>query len=131
MTDELTLQTLIEKVKEDLFSPYKGAKLEGKSVYPLFLVDEVELELTVTISYSNEAGLKVNILQTVEAGVTGGAEAGQTHTIKVKMSPILSREELRELLDDDTRLMAGIREASRAALTKGNNGNDDIAGQEE
>ncbi len=128
MADELTLQTLINKVKEDLFSPYQGAELEGKSVYPLFFVDEVELELSVGITYSNEAGIKVNILQTVEAGVTGGAEASQTHTMKVKLTPILSRDELRELLDKDTRLMAGIREASRAALTKGE---DDIAGQEE
>ncbi len=127
MADELTLQTLIDKVKADLFSPYQGKKIEGKSVYPLFFIDEVELELSVAITYSNEAGIKVNILQTVEAGVTGGAEAGQTHTMKVKLSPILSRNELRELLDDDTRLMAGIREASRAVVK----GGDDIAGQED
>ena len=128
MADELTLQTLIDKVKADLFSPYQGTKIEGKSVYPLFFVDEVELELTVAITYSNEAGIKVNILQTVETGISGGAEAGQTHTMKVKLSPILSRDELRELLDADTRLMAGIREASRPAMIKGD---DDIAGQEE
>lgn len=130
MAEQLTLQTLINQVKGDLFSPYQGTEVEGKKVYPLFFIDEVELELAVTISYTVEGGVKVTVLQTVEAGVSGGTEASQVHTMKIKMSPILSRDELRSLLDDDTRLMAGIRAASRAALTKGNSDND-IVGQED
>ena len=127
MTTEITLQDLIEKVKSDLFSPYQGTGQEGKEVYPLFLVDEVELELDVSLSYDAEAGLKITLPGVVEGSVTGGQGKGAGHKMKMKLSPILSHAEMRELIEQDERMMDGIRTASLMALRKGSR----LAGEED
>jgi hypothetical protein len=127
MTKELTLQELINEVKRDLFSPYAGTDKQGKIAYPLFFVDRVELDLEVELTYDAEAGLKITIPQVVEGTVTGGQGKTKTHTVKVSLSPILSREEQRALLEQDERMMTGIRSASTMALRKG----VDLAGEED
>jgi hypothetical protein len=127
MTAEITLQDLIEKVKSDLFSPYQGTGQEGKEVYPLFLVDQVELEFDVSLDYDAEAGLKITLPGVVEGSVTGGQGRGTGHKMKLKLSPILSHDEMRELIDQDERLMDSIKTASLMALRKGSR----LAGEEE
>lgn len=127
MTEELTLQTLIDKVKTDLFSPYKGTEHEGKIVYPIFLVESVELELVVNISYEAGGGVKVTIPQIIESSLEAKQTAGQSHTLKVKLSPILTRDELRAQMQTDTRLWEGIVKASEPVLRRGTQ----LAGEEE
>ena len=127
MTKELTFQDLVNRVKTDLFSPYAGTDQEGKVAYPLFFVDKVELELAVELSYDAEAGVKIMIPQVVEGSVGGGQGKAKTHTMKILLSPILSREEQLELIKGDKRLMNGIREATAMALRKG----VELAGEEE
>ena len=117
MTKDITLQDLIDKVKADLFSPFAGSGNEGKIVYPIFFVDEVELELHVDISYDVNAGIKVTIPQLVEASIGAGHETGAGHKMTIKLSPILSREEMLMLIDERT--MKGVKEASAMALRKG------------
>jgi hypothetical protein len=127
VAEELTLQTLIDKVKTDLFSPYEGTEKEGKVVYPVFLVDEVELKLAVNISYSVESGIEVTIAQVVGASVGAGHEVGQAHTMKIKLSPILDRNEMRDQMKADERLWKGVIEASAMAVRRGTK----LAGEEE
>ena len=127
MDKEITFQDLVEKVKHDLFSSYAGTDNQGKIVYPLFFVDKVELELAVELSYESEAGLKITIPQIFEGSVTGGQGKAKTHTMKISLSPILSREEQRQLIQEDERMMAGIRAATMIALRKGT----ELGGEEE
>ena len=127
MSEELSLQTLIDKVKTDLFAPLEGTEKEGKVVYPVFLVDEVELELALNIKYSTEGGIKVTIPQVVEGSVGAGHEAGQSHTIKIKLSPILTRDEMRGQMQADERLWKGVMEASALGMRRGSK----LAGEEE
>ncbi len=127
MTKEITFQDLIEKVKSDLFSPYAGTTAHGKAAYPVFFVDKVELEIAVELSYEAETGLKISIPQVFEGSATGGQGKAKTHTMKIALSPILSREELYALLEKDERLMKGIRDASLMAFRKGT----ELAGEEE
>lgn len=113
MPQDISLQTLIEKVKDELLAPTGGPG------YPIFLVDKIELELQVIVTYEVEAGLKVSVLQLGGAEVGGSGTDERGHTIKVTLSPILSREEQRKLLEEDQRMWDGVRRATQAALRKG------------
>jgi hypothetical protein len=120
MSEVITLQALIEKVKSDLFSSYVNSQQSGKLIYPIFFVDQVELEVQVSLQHDTEAGIKITIPQVVEGSLGAFQGKGSYHTLKIKLSPILSREELRGLIDQDDRLLAGIRQATQLALRKGN-----------
>jgi hypothetical protein len=127
MIEEITLQTLIDKVKDDLFSPVAGTTQKGGKVYPIFFVDQVELEVAVELSYDAEAGLKISIPQIFEGSVTGGQGKTTGHTIKVSLSPILTPEEIRQVIAQDERLKKGIERATMLALRKGS----ELEGEEE
>ena len=113
MSQDISLQTLIEKIKDELLAPTDGPG------YPVFFVDKVELELQVTVTYEANAGLKVSVLQLGGAEIGGSGSDMRGHTIKVTLSPILSREEQRKLLEEDKRMWDGVRRATQAALRKG------------
>lgn len=125
MADEIDLNDLIDKLKSDLFAPYAGTAHAGKQVYPIFFVDGVEVELAVNISYETTGGIKISVPQVVELSGGGGVENGRAHTMKIKLSPILTREELRAGLDERT--LKGIHDASQLALRRGSK----LAGEEE
>ena len=127
MSKEITFQELIDKIKKDLFYPYTGTDKEGKVIYPVFFVDNVELEITIELTYDAESGIKILIPQIMEGEIKGGQGKAKSHKMKINLSPILSRAERRELLEEDERLMQGIREASSLALRKG----IELAGEEE
>ena len=125
MTAEIDLNDLIDKLKSDLFAPYAHTTQAGKQVYPIFFVDGVEVELAVNIKYEAGVGLKISVPQVAELSGSGGAERGRSHTMKIKFSPILTRDELRAGLDERT--LKGIREAGQMALRRGGT----LAGDEE
>lgn len=127
MSPEISLQDLIDKIKSDLFSPYGISPISRKIIYPLFLVDQVEVELNVSITYEAGTGIKISIPQLAEASLDGKASTDGGHSMKIILKPILSSEQMRDLLGQDKHLMDGITEASLAALRKGTN----LAGQEE
>lgn len=125
MADDIDLNELIEKIKADLFAPYAGTEHASKVVYPIFFVDGIEVELAVNITYEATGGIKISVPQVVELSGGGGVENGRNHTMKIKLSPILTREELRAGLDGRT--MEGIQKASQIALRRGSK----LAGEEE
>ncbi len=119
MPTEITLQELVEKVKADLFSPVRGTDLEGKIVYPVFLVDEVELEINVEISHSANAGIKISIPTLAEGNTSGEKGYSNSHIMKIKLRPILTVEEMRARIKNDKRLSDGVEKASFSSLYKG------------
>lgn len=127
MAPEITLQDLIEKIKTDLFSPYKSESIGKNIIYPIFLVDQVEVELNLSIGYEAGAGIKLSIPQLAEASLNGKGTDNTIHKMKVVLRPILSADRMRELISTDQHLMEGITKASVAALKKGAN----LAGEEE
>ena len=127
MSQEITLQALIDKVKADMFSPMAGTANYGKQVYPVFFVDKVELEISVELRYDAEAGLKIIIPQTFEGSVSGSQGQTSAHTMKLSLSPIMDRAEMKAEVDKDERLKKGVRDATMLALRKGS----DLAGEEE
>jgi len=111
---EITLQELIDKVKDDLITS------KTPSGYPIFFIDQVELEVMVNITSEAAGGLSVKILDI--GGELGGKLGSESsHKIKITLTPILSREEQRTLIDEDSRLFAGVKKATQAILRKSGN----------
>ena len=118
MDQEITLQSLIDKVREDLLEPYTASEKAGKRYVPIFLVDQVELEVTVEIRYDSSMGLKITIPQLVEGSLGKSQAEGSGHKMKLVLSPILTREEIRQGLED-AGLLSQVKEASSMSLRKG------------
>ena len=118
MQKEITTQDLVNKVKSDLFSVQSGTGNEVKKIYPLFFVDQVEIEIDFELTDDAEAGIKISIPQIVEGSVSGGQASKQGNKMKIILSPILSKEELRELMKEDERMIEEIKKASLMALRK-------------
>jgi len=78
------LAELLQQVEAELLSYGPGT---GKT--PLFYVDEVSLELQVTISKQGNAGLRI---QVIEVGVD--IKRDDVHTIKVTLDPIIEKQDL-------------------------------------
>lgn len=78
------LAELIQQVEAELLSYGPGT---GR--VPLFYVQEVTLELQVTISKEGSAGLRI---QVIEAG--GAIKREDVHTIKVTLDPIVEKKDL-------------------------------------
>ncbi|MEW6499832.1 MAG: trypco2 family protein [Cyanobacteriota bacterium] len=87
MAEENTigLAELIEQVKRELLTPSS----EDKAHIPLLSVDEVELELQVTVKKDVKGGIKIYVLE-----LGGGGSRDDVQKVKVKLSPIVSKETL-------------------------------------
>lgn len=79
------LTELIYQVKRELLS----AESRQNDPVPLFAVDEIELELAVTVSREGQAGINIQVLN-----VGGGATREDAQTVRVTLKPLRSREEL-------------------------------------
>lgn len=78
------IRELILKVKEELLS-------ERDDTQPLFLIGQIELEISFTVERNAQGGIDFQVVQ-------GGVEKtwSQVQTVKVRLDPILSREELEQ-----------------------------------
>jgi len=117
--NEITFQDLIEKVKTDLFSPFTGTDKEVKSIYPLFLVESVDLEVSVDIKYDTSAGIKITIPTIAEGSLGAGVGYTTGHKVKITLKPIMTLDEMRVLAKRDQRMWKEIEEASTLSLRKG------------
>jgi hypothetical protein len=81
------LAELIEQVKGELLA----TSLDNETHVPFLSVDSIELELQVTVKREGKAGIKIYVL---EAG--GSTSRDDVQTVKVKLSPLLSKEKLLE-----------------------------------
>jgi hypothetical protein len=86
MEDEkpIGLAELIHKVKQELLA----SDIQQRDSALLFSVDEVELELQVIVKKEAKAGVAIYV---VELGAGAGRDDMQR--IKIKLTPLLSKEE--------------------------------------
>ncbi len=112
MSNEITLQNLIEKVKTELLAP---ASAPG---YPVFFIEKVEIELQVNVSSQANGEIGISVLDYAKAGAGASKSQEKSHTIKVTLTPILTREEQRALVEKDEKMMSGVQRATQAALRK-------------
>jgi hypothetical protein len=102
------LNELIYQVKRELLNP----ESREDDPVPLFTVDEIELEVAVTISREGQAGINIQVLN-----VGGGASREDAQTVRVKLKPLLSREELIAVLRKrDPSLFEAVSEESQSLL---------------
>ncbi len=114
----ITLSQLIDQVREELLSPRRARTPEA--MYPFLFVDEVELEVNVTASSTLEGAGKVNV-QVVELGSSVEKANEQVHRVKIKMTPLMTKDEVREKLKADKRLWQKIESVVIPAATKEGN----------
>ena len=105
------LSELIYQVKRELLS--SGSREDDP--VPLFAVDEIELEVAVTVSREGQAGINIQVLN-----VGGSASREDAQTVRVKLKPLLSREELLAvLLKRNPGLFAAVTDESQALMKGG------------
>lgn len=112
---QMTLHQLIEEVKRELLTPTRASTRE--ELYPFLFVDEVELEVNVAVTNTLSDSGRLT-LYVVEAGLEGEKSQQQGHTVKVKLSPLITKEEMRARLRLDGRLWEGIEEATELGGVK-------------
>jgi hypothetical protein len=78
------LAELIEQVKRELLS----TEINSEADIPLFSVDDLTLELNVTVRKEGKGGLKIYV-----AELGGGVSREDVQKVKVTLSPLLSRQE--------------------------------------
>ena len=120
MSTPIELSELIEQVKKDLLT----SVVARNSDTPLFLVESVELDLTVTAKREGKGGIKIDVVSVGGGELGGGMSQERTHSVKVRLSPLLDREQLlswyRELRGDD--IMPAIKR-NMDAFIKGDESN--------
>jgi hypothetical protein len=77
------LAELIEKVRQELLKPPATA-----GALPLLSIDEIELEIGVTVNKEANAGISIHV---VELGA--GVRREDVQTVRVRMTPLLDRNE--------------------------------------
>ena len=81
--NSIGLSELIKQVKRELLSP------DLEDDVPLLSVDQVELELQVSVRKEGKAGIKIYVVE-----IGGGGNRDDVQTVKVTLSPLLSKEML-------------------------------------
>lgn len=82
--NSIGLAELIEQVKRELLSTENNSETN----IPLFSVDDLTLELNVTVRKEGKGGLKLYV---VELG--GGVAHDAVQKVKVTLTPLLSKQE--------------------------------------
>jgi hypothetical protein len=113
--NSIGLADLIEQVKHEL--TYVDPA-QAKAA-PVFWVESVELELQVTVKREGKAGIKVYV---VEAG--GGTSRDEVQKVKVSLTPLLSKEEIRKLYQE--RFPEKVREVAAISLAMMKGQTDDL-----
>lgn len=108
MTDEIGLQELVHQVKKELLAQSPDDPV------PLFYVEGVDLELSITARKEAQAGVKIYV---VDIGGGGGHERAQT--VRVSLRPLYSREEMRHFVEQDPVLGPRLRQVAMQGAIKG------------
>jgi len=82
MSGSIGLAEFIAQVRQELLEQPDG------EVTPIFMLDEVQLEVQIVASKDVQGGLNVQVLS-----LGGKASRTNTHTVRIRMSPILDRDE--------------------------------------
>lgn len=109
-TKSIGLAELINQVKRELLTPEK----RRDDPVPLFAVDEIQLELTVSVNREIDGGINIQVLSL--GGVTTNEKA---QTARVTLKPLLSKEEIvADLRQSNPEVFEQMKRDSKRALTK-------------
>jgi hypothetical protein len=114
-SDLINLADFIQQLKADL-KPIQDA--------PLFYIDSIEVEAHVvaSLAQSGNAGIKISILNFgAQAGVDSKRETAYSQTVKIKLSPVFSKEELKNTLSPE-KLNQAKQTASQTVMRGGGGG---------
>ncbi len=98
MSESIGLAELIEQVKAELLASPTDQK-KAKTA-PFLFVESVELELQVTVKKEGKAGIKVDVLSVGGAEAGGGIGQDKIQKVKVKLSPLYDKEEIKQYYKD-------------------------------
>ncbi len=116
MSSEIGLAELIQQVKQELLTTYPNSE----NSTPILSIDSVELELQVTVKREGKGGVKINVLQFGGGELSGGASRDDVQKVKVKLSPLLSKEQiLKAYYKENPEQWQKFLETTVDALTKG------------
>jgi len=88
------LAELIAQVRQELIRP----EMATEDKIPLLSIEEIELQIAITVSKTAKAGINI---QVIELG--GYRLHSDVHTVRVKLAPLLTREERLSMLREDPR----------------------------
>lgn len=112
MNESIGLAELVFQVKRELMQRAPA----GTDPVPLLSVEDVDLEIKIGVTKQGKAGVQIYVLQ---LGAEGKLE--EVHTVRVKLRPLLSREERVDALRNEPDWHA-IERAAVEHLTKGPSG---------
>lgn len=112
MTQEISLQNLINQVKKELLAPSNSPD------YPLLFVEKVELELAVAVNQGAGGEIGISVLETLSGKMQRNSTQQSSHMIRLTLTPILSRDEIRALLEKDSRIRDRIMQIAPSALLR-------------
>lgn len=81
------LAELIDKVRQELLAQELLTVGPGSGNVPFLSIDEVSLELQVTVQKEGDAGIKINVIS-----IGGSVNRSDVQTIKITLTPLLSKE---------------------------------------
>lgn len=108
MAQDIGLQELIYQVKKELLAQ------SPEDPVPLFYVEGVELELSVTARKEGQAGIKIYVVD-----VGGGGAREQAQMVRVQLRPLFSREEMRRIVEQDPVLGPLLPQVAKQGAVKG------------
>jgi hypothetical protein len=107
MPESIGLAEFVDQIKRELMrmpdaadsKESQGKRADGEdAAIRLLMLEEVELQIQVAVSHQGNAGLNIQVLQ-----IGGSAKQDNTHTVKVKLQPLLSHDERIKELQRDPR----------------------------
>jgi hypothetical protein len=84
MAESIGLAELVYRIKQELMQP----EPDGAELPKLLMIEDVELEIQVGVSYEAKGGINVQVVQ-----FGGGAKRNDTHTVRLKLQPVLSHDQ--------------------------------------
>lgn len=118
----ININEFIEQVRKELLSP-RHATTKDEAL-PLFFIDEVELEISVTVTSDLSGNGKIN-LQVVEVGTSANHQNENVHKITIKMTPLISKDKFIQDLEKNGRIFQEIEKVGYKSLLK----EDGMAGE--
>lgn len=109
MNEEIGLLDLIYQVKNELLT--RRPDEEATGLPALFWIDQIELELSVAVTRERGGAIKLSVLP-ASAEFSGSRAEERGHTVKVRLTPLLSREEMCDLFSRDSHFQEALKHFS-------------------
>lgn len=117
MSEDIGLLDLIYQVKNELLArrPVEAAK----GLPALFWIDQIELDLSVAVTRGRGGSIKVAVIPAVDSELSSSRSEQRGHTVKVRLTPLLSRDEMVRLLSEvDPDFRGALENLSRTGLAR-------------